>query len=242
MLTYCSGLDMLTCCSVIDLLTYCSGSDMLTCCNVQGYTVYDHLFFRVKYAHLFFRVIYIYMLPYCYYSGAISWIGWYSATGLGFPGGVRHAARETTEIPATISNDSSLFNEPYQPFAWMIICDTGRTYLKHVSYYIIHTHTYLQSQNNRWQNRKEYKGKTNWAQSLLVFTLAVVPARQHPQSTYVPHAQPVVGNGGGRRVRHGITGLAPLPLDSTLQGILHCGNPTLRKWRRRHRTFLFCHL
>ena len=130
----------------------------------------------------------------------------------------------------------------HQPFAWMIICDTGTTYLKHVSYYIIHTHTYLQLQNNRWQNRKEYKGKTNWAQSLLVFTLAVVPARQHPQSTYVPHAQPVVGNGGGRRVRHGITGLAPLPLDSTLQGILHCGNPTLRKWRRRHRTFLFCHL
>ena len=46
------------------------------------------------------------------------------------------------------------------------------------------------------------------------FALAVVPARQQPQTTYVPHAQPGVGNGGGWSVQ-GSTGPAPLPLDST---------------------------
>ena len=39
--------------------------------------------------------------------------------------------------------------------------------------------------------------------------------RRHPQTTYVPHARPGVGNGGGRRVRQGSTSPAPLPLDST---------------------------
>ena len=41
-----------------------------------------------------------------------------------------------------------------------------------------------------------------------VFALAVVPAQQHPQTTYVPHARPGVGNGGGQRVRKGSTGPA----------------------------------
>ena len=45
--------------------------------------------------------------------------------------------------------------------------------------------------------------------------LAVVPAQHHPQTTYVPHAWLVVGNGGGQRVRQGSTSPAPLPLDST---------------------------
>ena len=36
----------------------------------------------------------------------------------------------------------------------------------------------LKPQNYRWQNRKEYKGKTNLAQSALA-------ARQHPQTTVV---------------------------------------------------------
>ena len=48
------------------------------------------------------------------------------------------------------------------------------------------------------------------------FALAVVLARQHPQTTYVPHARPGVGNAGGQRVRQGSTGPAPLPFDSTL--------------------------
>ena len=48
-----------------------------------------------------------------------------------------------------------------------------------------------------------------------MFALAVVPARQHPQTTYVPRAWPGVGNGGGRRVSQGSTSPAPLPLDST---------------------------
>ena len=39
-----------------------------------------------------------------------------------------------------------------------------------------------------------------------VFALAVVPAQQHPQTTYVPHARPGVGNGGGQRVRQGTEG------------------------------------
>ena len=47
------------------------------------------------------------------------------------------------------------------------------------------------------------------------FALAVVRARQQPQTTHVPHSQPGMGNGGGRRVLQGSTGLAPLPLDST---------------------------
>ena len=47
------------------------------------------------------------------------------------------------------------------------------------------------------------------------FALAVLPTRQHPQTTYVPHARPGLGNGGGQRVRRGSTGPAPLPLDST---------------------------
>ena len=38
---------------------------------------------------------------------------------------------------------------------------------------------------------------------------------RHPQTTYVPHARPGVGNGGGRRVRQGSTSPAPLPIDST---------------------------
>ena len=45
--------------------------------------------------------------------------------------------------------------------------------------------------------------------------MAVVPAGQHPQTTYIPHARPGVENGGSRRVRQGSTGTAPLPLDST---------------------------
>ena len=48
-----------------------------------------------------------------------------------------------------------------------------------------------------------------------MIALAVVPARQRPQTTYVPHAWPGVGNGGGRRVRQGSTSPAPIPLDST---------------------------
>ena len=35
-------------------------------------------------------------------------------------------------------------------------------------------------QNYRWQNKKEYKGKTNWAQSALA---RAVPARPPPDST-----------------------------------------------------------
>ena len=38
---------------------------------------------------------------------------------------------------------------------------------------------------------------------------------RHPQTTYIPHAQPGLGNGGGRRVRQGSTSLAPHPFDST---------------------------
>ena len=48
-----------------------------------------------------------------------------------------------------------------------------------------------------------------------VFAQAVVLARQHPQTTYVPHAWLGVGNGGGRRVRQGGTVPAP-PLTSLL--------------------------
>ena len=95
----------------------------------------------------------------------------------------------------------------------------------------------LTPQNYRWQNRKECKEKTNWAQSALA-----------------------------QRVR--CTASAPLPLDSTptqsccctglaaptdhppfvsisrllKHSSLRCDNSTLRKRRRRHHTFLFCHL
>ena len=37
----------------------------------------------------------------------------------------------------------------------------------------------------------------------------------HRPVTYVPHARPGVGNGGGPRVRQGSTSPAPLPLHST---------------------------
>ena len=53
------------------------------------------------------------------------------------------------------------------------------------------------------------------------FALAVLPTRQHPQTTYVPHARPGLGNGGGQRVRRGSTGPAPLPLDSTHRLLIH---------------------
>ena len=100
----------------------------------------------------------------------------------------------------------------------------------------------LDPQNYRWQNRKEYKGKTNWAQSALARLLAVVPAWQHPQTTYVPHARWGVGNGGGRRVHQGSTGPAPPPwLHSytICEDILHCRNPSLRKqWQASYFSIL----
>ena len=149
MLTYCSGLDMLTCCSGIDMLTYCSGSDMLTCCNVQGYTVYDHLFFRVRYAHLFFRVIYIYICS-LIVTIQVQYLGSADIQLLDSDSRVEYVTLQGKprryQLPLVMILHCSM---SHQPFAWMIICDTGTTYLKHVSYYIIHTHTYLQSQNNR---------------------------------------------------------------------------------------------
>ena len=89
--------------------------------------------------------------------------------------------------------------------------------------------------------KRTYK-KQNYKKKLI--HSMVVPAPQHPQTTYEPHTRPGVGNGGGRRVHQGSTCPAHVPLDSTplCKDILHCGNPTLRKQRCRHRTFLFCHI
>ena len=44
---------------------------------------------------------------------------------------------------------------------------------------------------------------------LTAFALAVLLARQHPHTTYVPHTWLGVGNGGGQRVRQG--GIGPPP-------------------------------
>ena len=53
----------------------------------------------------------------------------------------------------------------------------------------------------------------NWAPSVLARLLWLL---YQPLSTHRPHMYPTVRNGGGRRVRQGSNGPAPLPLDSTL--------------------------
>ena len=123
-----------------------------------------------------------------------------------------------------------------------------------------------QPQNYRWQNRKEYKEKTNSAQSVLAGLFWLL---YWPGSTHRPHMDPTPGRAWGMRVRQGSTSPA-LPLDFTptqsgcctgpatptdhppfvsisclgllRHSSLRHGNPTLRKRWRTHCTFLFCHL
>ena len=54
-------------------------------------------------------------------------------------------------------------------------------------FHILYT---VQSQNYRWQNRKEYKGKTNWAQSALARLLWLL---YRLGSTHSPHMYPTPG-------------------------------------------------
>ena len=81
------------------------------------------------------------------------------------------------------------------------------------------------TQNYRWQHRKEYKGKTNWAQSALARLLWLLykPSSTHRPNTYVPHAWLGVGNWAGRLVRQGSTGLPPP--DSTPTPPICCTGP-----------------
>ena len=72
-------------------------------------------------------------------------------------------------------------------------------------------------QNYKWQNRKEYKGKTNWTYwgkgegfALHFYHGSNVGrtgiALAHPLTTPIPHVQPGVGNRGGWRVRQRVCG------------------------------------
>ena len=68
-------------------------------------------------------------------------------------------------------------------------------------------------QNYRWQNRKEYKGKTNAAQSALARLLWLL---YRPGTTHRPHLYPTHGEWGWLEGAPGQYQPAPLPLDSTL--------------------------
>ena len=96
----------------------------------------------------------------------------------------------------------------------------------------------VRPQNYRCQNRKEYKGKMNWAQSALVLLLWLL---YWPCSTNRPHMYPTWGMGVVGGCTRAVLAKPPSPLTPLLHN-LHCGNPTLRKRWCRHHTFLFCHL
>ena len=99
---------------------------------------------------------------------------------------------------------------------------------------------WIHTQNYRRQNRKEYKGKTNLAQSELARLLWLL---YRPSSTHRPHVYPTRGRAWGMGLVRGCARAVPSRPPSPCQDILHCGNPTLRKQRCRHRrTFLFCPL
>ena len=93
------------------------------------------------------------------------------------------------------------------------------------------------AKNYRWQNIKDYKGKTNSAQSVLANLLWLLYQPGTAGSTHRPHMYPTPGRAWEIGVVWGCAKAVPARPPSPLTPLLHCGNPTLRKRRRRHHTF-----